>query len=202
MIRVQIPTTRMIPAIRMILKNLYPPEKILENLMIPKHREIPMCPEERIPANPGRKKKPKRKKSLKIPRPKKTEIHDGGIRLPQEGSKREFYQDIGMKIRAYRKKSGMRQGELAGLAGISTSAVSNLEKGKPMVTVYTLGRIAEALGIGMGEMFQGSPGTGRDDPLYSRFISLYESLEGYDDLQKERILSDLTMLLKDLPLRL
>ena len=28
MIRVQIPTTRMIPAIRMILKNLYPPEKI------------------------------------------------------------------------------------------------------------------------------------------------------------------------------
>ena len=39
-----------------------------------------MCPEERIPANPGRKKKPKRKKSLKIPRPKKTEIHDGGIR--------------------------------------------------------------------------------------------------------------------------
>ena len=107
-----------------------------------------------------------------------------------------------MRIRAYRKKSGMRQGELAGLVGISTSAVSNLEKGKPMVTVYTLGRIAEALGIGMGEMFQGSPGTGRDDPLYSRFISLYESLEGYDDLQKERILSDLTMLLKDLPLRL
>ena len=58
-----------------------------------------------------------------------------------------------MRIRAYRKKSGMRQGELAGLVGISTSAVSNLEKGKPMVTVYTLGRIAEALGIGMGEMF-------------------------------------------------
>ena len=40
-----------------------------------------------------------------------------------------------MRIRAYRKKSGMRQGELAGLVGISTSAVSNLEKGKPMVTV-------------------------------------------------------------------
>ena len=57
MIRVQIPTTRMIPAIRMILKNLYPPEKILENLMIPKHREIPMCPEERIPTNPGGEEK-------------------------------------------------------------------------------------------------------------------------------------------------
>ena len=125
-----------------------------------------MCPEERIPTNPGRKKKPKRKKSLKIPRPKKTEIHDGGIRLPQEGSKREFYQNIGMRIRAYRKKSGMRQGELAGLVGISTSAVSNLEKGKSMVTVYTLGRIAEALGIGMGEMFQGSPGTGIEGKTY------------------------------------
>ena len=40
-----------------------------------------------------------------------------------------------MRIRAYRKKSRMRQGELAGLVGISTSAVSNLEKGKPMVTM-------------------------------------------------------------------
>lgn len=133
---------------------------------------------------------------------KKTEIHEDGIKLSREESKREFYQEIGMRIRAYRKKSGMRQGELANLVGISTSAVSNLEKGKSMVTVYTLGMIAEALGISMGEMFQRSPATGRDDPLYSRFISLYESLEGYDDLQKERILSDLTKLLKDLPLRL
>ena len=133
---------------------------------------------------------------------KKTEIHEDGIKPSREESKKEFYKDIGMRIRGYRKKSGMRQGELARLVGISTSAVSNLEKGKSMVTVYTLGRIAEALGISMGEMFQGSPVSGRDDPLYSRFISLYESLEGYDDLQKERILSDLTVLLKDMPLRL
>ena len=181
MIRVQIPTTRMIPAIRMILKNLYPPRR--RSWINRIHHLTPEVPEAQA--------------ALAVQT-------DGAFSALPDTATADAASgslDRGNDVTGTSDEKTVIP-ELAGLVGISTSAVSNLEKGKPMVTVYTLGRIAEALGIGMGEMFQGSPGTGRDDPLYSRFISLYESLEGYDDLQKERILSDLTMLLKDLPLRL
>ena len=57
------------------------------------------------------------------------------------------YTEIGQRIRAERVAKKMSQAELAELAGISVSHVSEIENGKSGVLVYTLTRIAEGLQV-------------------------------------------------------
>lgn len=51
---------------------------------------------------------------------------------------------LGRRIRAARKRAGLRQGELAALAGVGNRFLSELENGKPGVE---LGRALRVLGV-------------------------------------------------------
>lgn len=54
---------------------------------------------------------------------------------------------IGKKIAALRKKQGMTQEDLAGAAEIDRSFLSEIENGHKNLSVETLKKIADALGI-------------------------------------------------------
>ena len=59
---------------------------------------------------------------------------------------------VGARIRARRKKIGMKQATLAQEAGISAAQLCHLEKSDVQPSIRTLGRIADALGTTVGEL--------------------------------------------------
>ena len=61
---------------------------------------------------------------------------------------------IGSKIRAHRKKLGLRLEELSLLSGSTVSTVSNIERGKRDVKLSTLVSLALALRIKPQDLFQ------------------------------------------------
>ena len=56
------------------------------------------------------------------------------------------------KLEERRRKRGISQRELAGLSGLSHSAISEMESGKNSPTLHFLLRIASALEIDLGEI--------------------------------------------------
>ena len=69
------------------------------------------------------------------------------------GVQHDIYRIIGVNISLFRKKAGMGLAELAKKAGISGSFLGNIEKGSRKPTLYTVEKLAAALGIGVIALF-------------------------------------------------
>lgn len=67
---------------------------------------------------------------------------------------------VGEALRVARQSRGLSTRALAHLAGVGQSTLSNIENGRVLPSVRTLFTLAEALGIGPGELL---PRTARDD---------------------------------------
>jgi transcriptional regulator with XRE-family HTH domain len=63
-------------------------------------------------------------------------------------------QKIAGKIKELRKAKGLNQQTLALRTGLATSYISLLEGGKKMAAISTLSRLADALGVRVGEFFE------------------------------------------------
>jgi len=55
------------------------------------------------------------------------------------------YKKIGLKIKEYRLKRKMTQEELAEICNLSTIHISNIERGKTCLSLYTLKKMSEIL---------------------------------------------------------
>jgi transcriptional regulator with XRE-family HTH domain len=75
----------------------------------------------------------------------------GGI-LPTLPSLRVVF---GQRLRAARESRGVSQEELARLAGFDRTYVSKIERGQRNITVGTIERLAEALGVRPVELLVG-----------------------------------------------
>jgi len=61
---------------------------------------------------------------------------------------------VGGRIKALRKKKKLTQVQLAEKAGLQDSNLSRLESGSSNVTLLTLSRIAETLGVEVKDFFK------------------------------------------------
>ena len=61
---------------------------------------------------------------------------------------------LGARIRTLRTEQGIRQKDLARKAGLTPSLVSQIESGKATPSLHTLGRLAGALGVPVGRLFE------------------------------------------------
>ena len=61
---------------------------------------------------------------------------------------------FGARIRALRRERGMTQEDLAEAIGMSDRTVRNIERGSHPTTLATIGRLAEALGLPVKELFE------------------------------------------------
>ena len=68
---------------------------------------------------------------------------------------------LGRTVRQLREDRGMAMRELADRAGVSSSFVSQIERGVANPSVASLQRIAEALGTSIGALFDGSDRIGK-----------------------------------------
>jgi len=58
----------------------------------------------------------------------------------------------GTYIKNARKRAGFTQAQLSAATGIDQASISRMENGRQGVTLESLGRIAEALGVTLGEL--------------------------------------------------
>jgi DNA-binding XRE family transcriptional regulator len=59
---------------------------------------------------------------------------------------------VGFRVRTARRWPGIRQDELAELAGVSRVTLSSIERGEHPAGVLTYLKIARALGVRMGDL--------------------------------------------------
>lgn len=64
---------------------------------------------------------------------------------------------LGTRIKGLRTERGIRQNELAQKAGLTPSLVSQIESDKLTPSLHTLGRLAGALGVPIGTLFEQAP---------------------------------------------
>jgi transcriptional regulator with XRE-family HTH domain len=64
---------------------------------------------------------------------------------------------LGARIKGLRTERGVRQKELAQQAGLTPSLVSQIESDKLTPSLHTLGRLAAALGVPIGALFEPAP---------------------------------------------
>jgi transcriptional regulator with XRE-family HTH domain len=63
-------------------------------------------------------------------------------------------QELGQRLRSARKERGLTLRELSDRCGLSVSFISQIEKGSTSVTITSLEKIANALGISMESLFK------------------------------------------------
>lgn len=61
--------------------------------------------------------------------------------------------NLGTNIRHYRRQAGLTQAELAGKVGAKQYAIAKYEKGLHNPTPEALAKIAQALGIAVGDLY-------------------------------------------------
>lgn len=67
---------------------------------------------------------------------------------------RSLATSFGAAVRALRQKRGISQEKLAASAGISRTYMSEVERGVTMVSLQTIAKLAQALGVSMSRLLQ------------------------------------------------
>ncbi len=80
--------------------------------------------------------------------------------LPKRGGVNQAG-SLGEKLRAARRRRGLSLREASGLAGLSVSHLSAIERGTRNISLARLQRLAVALGISVSDLFGSSSGSGR-----------------------------------------
>jgi transcriptional regulator with XRE-family HTH domain len=71
-------------------------------------------------------------------------------------------QQMGREIQRIRQRNRLTQEQAAGLAGVDPKYLSKVEGGRENISVDTLARLANALGVPVGAFFQCRKGGGGD----------------------------------------
>lgn len=75
----------------------------------------------------------------------------------------QLYRELGAKIRLFREKKGMTQGELAEGVGLTRTSLTNIEKGRQKILLHTLMDFSEVLAVDAKDLL---PSVGKAyDPL-------------------------------------
>lgn len=93
--------------------------------------------------------------------------------MPGTYDPQKLRRDLGRRLRALRRESGLTQATIAKRAGIGNEFVSRLENGQGSPSLDTLGRLAGALDLSVADLFQfdtDSPGQQRTTKKLLRVI--------------------------------
>lgn len=66
----------------------------------------------------------------------------------------DIKEKFGNRLKALRKEKGLSQEELALKSGLNRPYISGIEKGKRNVSLEVMEKLAEALGVGIGELIE------------------------------------------------
>jgi transcriptional regulator with XRE-family HTH domain len=84
----------------------------------------------------------------------------------------DLQKQVGMTIRKLRRQRGLSQCALANTSGLSRTYLSGVEMGKRNLTLQTLSRLGDALGVSTGDFF--SPGDDTGKALFCLCLCAFE----------------------------
>lgn len=70
-------------------------------------------------------------------------------------SDNRLLQEFGNQIKAIRLRKGISQEELASIAGVHRTYVGMIERGEKNITLITMNKFSEALGVPVAELVSG-----------------------------------------------
>lgn len=85
----------------------------------------------------------------------KSDVDLGGSRSPPKDSmlaREQFYIELGARLRSKREASGLTQADVAEVAGISRTSLTNIEGGRQRILVDQLALICAKLGMKTSEV--------------------------------------------------
>ncbi len=81
---------------------------------------------------------------------------------------------LGLKVKEYRKQRKITQEKLAEIIGVDNGYISKLEVGQNFPSISTLGKIADALGVELYELFHFTKENDKD--FKDEIIAIYDKL--------------------------
>ena len=69
--------------------------------------------------------------------------------------------ELGGRLHEFRVARGLSLREIARRSGLTASFISQVERGRASPSIASLARLAEALGVTVGQLFEGTPAPGR-----------------------------------------
>lgn len=66
----------------------------------------------------------------------------------------DFNKRVGARLAELRRKEGMTQEQLSEASGISTKYIGHIEQGRKGMTLYVAQKVADGLGIEIGELIE------------------------------------------------
>lgn len=99
---------------------------------------------------------------------------------------------VGEKIRIIRKGHGLSQEELGEKTGLSANYIGLVERGQKQVTIVTLDKISEALGVELSILFEDHKAKSKKSPTESEIFALvnYARTIKFEDLKTLRRLAE------------
>lgn len=101
------------------------------------------------------------------------------------------YKAIGLRIKAARARKGLTQGNIAGLTGLSTPHISNIETGNTKLGLPTIIHLANVLDVSVDELL--CDNIHRSEQIYCNELS--DLLKGYS-VDELHIISELAKVIK------
>ncbi len=116
----------------------------------------------------------------------------------RSSTEKVMLQKVGLQVKKQRKLAGLTQEKLAELTELSSTTISRLENGEQMVSVGTMLRIAQALQIKTGALFDDFDfGTEKKRP--DKDFEIVELLDKCSINQKVHIVKYVKLMMEDFP---
>ena len=87
---------------------------------------------------------------------------------------------VGERVRALREEAHLSQAEVARRSGLAKSFVSQVERGGQAASIASLDRIARALGLSLGVLFEDEPPPPRPSREEALLSAIVNELRGHD----------------------
>jgi transcriptional regulator with XRE-family HTH domain len=78
---------------------------------------------------------------------------------------KEFYAEVGRRVRKARKSRLLTQESLASLVSLTRTSITNIEKGRQKILLHTLADLATALRVNYASLLPDNPARSRDTDL-------------------------------------
>lgn len=107
-----------------------------------------------------------------------------------------FVQRLGQRVQAHRKAAGLTQAEFGKLLDLSQQVIADYEAGHRHIRAYTLARMAEVLGMDVGELQGDKPPDQRKRGPAPRVQRQLEKIQALPKDKQKFVLQALDMALK------
>jgi transcriptional regulator with XRE-family HTH domain len=107
----------------------------------------------------------------------------------QHMDKKSFQTQLGNKVRLYRKSLTLSQEQLAEVADVHPTFISNIERGKVSVSAFYIYKISDALGVRIVDLLDFQEGNEEDSDLRNDLLDISARIRNLEHSRRNLIIA-------------